>query len=213
MSEQIDSTYNTGKYIFTTKVGITLAITPPTLTARNMLMIEAGTRFPDPNPDDFARETGTKTLSGKPAMTDGRESTDYKTALAILNIQRREFVETALISSFVMTPGCDRQWVIGNYAEELRNYREYATSVPADDWEATLKLFLLDQDEILLLRDALNKNLPLTQEELAFGRKFFRVELPGTDVRGTDAAPESPGAGAAQPRPDGKPDARSRRRK
>jgi hypothetical protein len=185
---------NTGKVLYDTKSGYILEVTPPTLTARNAMLLAAIKAHPDPNPEDYSRVTEAPTLSGDPAKTDGRDDPDYKNDLQLARFAQRAYLETGLIDACITTHGIERDAVIENFCTQLETMRRYSSGIAENDWEAVLKLFIAEPDELNDLRDLLSRRLPLTEVETAQGRSYFRVVVQGSDLRTTDQGSESSGA-------------------
>lgn len=197
-----------GKVLYSLKSGITLVISPPTLTIRNALMLEAFLKYPDPNPQDYARQTATPTLGGGTAVTDGKESDEYKHARGIAKIKRSACLESALFRACIDTEH-DRDELVASYSRQLSQMRQFTTIMPEDDWEALLKTFLAEAEELNVIRQIMSRNLPLTEEETAEGRKFFRVDVSGDGLRDVPAGEQPPNHPTAQSRQDKRADERS----
>lgn len=198
-----------GKVLYPTRAGVELIIYPPTLTVRNAVMLEAMRRYPLPDPASYSKPTGTATLSGGTAMTDGRESADFKNDTALAKLMQREYLETGLLDACVDARH-GREVLMDSYSEQIARLRNYTKSIPDNDWEAVLKTFIVEADELNNLRRILSRNLPLTEEETAEGRKFFRVDVPGDGLRDVHPGGRPPDPQPAQPRQDKRPDGGSR---
>lgn len=189
------------KVLYKLTSGATLIISPPTLALRNALLLESVRLYPDPDEKEYERPTQTPLIGGGFATTSGRDSDEFKHVRAMTDLHRSRHLEAVLLKACVDTES-DRAELVESYRRELSELRLYTDTVPDDDWEAVLKCFLAEADEMNAVRKILSRNLPLSEEDTADGRKFFRVVLSRDELRALLAGKQPPADLAAQPRPD-----------
>lgn len=180
---------------YVTASGVEVHITPINMATLRAINLKGENLFPFPDPTPYRLPIP----DTEPVLYDNADANPEWVKISDeIKAKRQEWVNDAILKYAVKFPLFPtRESLIAHFASDLMALRKIAV-LPEDDFDAVLYHLVLsgnrarrDNDNNLhtlrsdygIIINACIQTMPLTQEEILEGVRFFRVDIPENSVR------------------------------
>lgn len=171
----------TGQVLVDTYTGVTLVVTPLTLTARQLILQAVQQQWPMPDKTLYERVSDMPELgSDEPAKIPAESNPGYIAAVEIIESARAKALQEAVLNVAVSHPSQDE--LIRHHLPTLRKLRDLSDDVYEADWPALIQMVLASEVELMQVFAAVNRRLALTEAEIINGMRYFRLSVSETTI-------------------------------